>query len=102
MNTLKEYHREQTKLELLQEKNNELLVKNRQMYENCEVFRRENRNLTESNTSLEVRHKSKVRTIVELLLDGALNINDQEVADKLFVDISCIKTMKATIKRERK
>tara|TARA_R110000772_G_scaffold227233_1_gene337946 strand:+ start:898 stop:1206 length:309 start_codon:yes stop_codon:yes gene_type:complete len=102
MSTLKEYHREQTKLELLQKKNDELLVKNRNMYKKCEDFRRKNRNLTESNVSLESRHKSKVRTIVELLIDGALNISDQEVADKLFVDISCIKAMKATIKRERK
>jgi predicted nuclease with TOPRIM domain len=102
MNTLKEYHREQTKLELLQKKNDELLLRNKELSDKCERLRNEKNTLTESRDSLEARHKSKVKAVVELLIDGALNISDQEVADRLFVDASCIKIMKATIKRERK
>ena len=95
MDTLKEYHREESQLKSLQVKNSALSMK-------CEDLRQKNIWITKSRDNLKAKHKSKVKAVVELLVDGFLNINDQEVADRLFVDITCIKNMKATIKRERK
>jgi hypothetical protein len=116
MNTLKEYHRKELELESLHKKNADLMVglelsnkknaslmvKNSALSMKCEDFRRKNRWITDNRDNLKAKHKGKVRTVAELLVDGFLTINDQEVADKLFVDIAYIKNMKATIKRERK
>ena len=94
MHTIKEYHLV-NRIEALTEKNTALSKK-------CELFRKKNIDNKKNIDTLNRKQQTKVKVVVGFLLDGDLKLTDQQVADKLFVDIAYIKNMKSVIRRERK
>ncbi|HHZ70633.1 MAG TPA: hypothetical protein EYN54_10255 [Methylococcaceae bacterium] len=52
--------------------------------------------------TLKSKQQTKVKVVVELIVDGLLKLTDQQAADKLFVDIAYIKNTKSLVRRERK
>ena len=94
MHTIKEYHLVK-RIEALTEKNTALSKK-------CELFRKKNIDNKKNIDTLDRKQQTKVKVVVGFLLDGDLKLTDQQVADKLFVDIAYIKNMKSAIKSERK
>ena len=94
MHTIKEYHLVK-RIEALTEKNTDLSKK-------CELFRKKNIDNKKNIDTLNRKQQTKVKVVVGFLLDGDLKLTDQQVADKLFVDIAYIKNMKSAIRSERK
>ena len=94
MHTIKEYHLVK-RIKALTEKNTALSKK-------CELFRKKNIDNKKNIDTLNRKQQTKVKVVVGFLLDGDLKLTDQQVADKLFVDIAYIKNMKSVIRRERK
>ena len=94
MHTIKEYHLV-SRIEALTEKNTALSKK-------CELFRKKNIDNKKNIDTLNRKQQTKVKVVVGFLLDGDLKLTDQQVADKLFVDIAYIKNMKSVIRRERR
>lgn len=94
MHTIKEYHLAK-RIEVLTEKNTALSKK-------CELFRKKNIDNKKNIDTLNLKQQTKVKVVVGFLLDGDLKLTDQQVADKLFVDIAYIKNMKSAIRSERK
>jgi hypothetical protein len=94
MHTIKEYHLVK-RIEALTEKNTSLSKK-------CELFRKKNIDNKKNIDTLNLKQQTKVKVVVGFLLDGDLKLTDQQVADKLFVDIAYIKNMKSAIRSERK
>ena len=83
-------------------RNEVLKTKNSDLSRKCESFRGKNNTLQCHVDNMKAKQQIKVKVVVGFLLDGDLKLTDQQVADKLFVDIAYIKNMKSVIRRERK
>jgi hypothetical protein len=83
-------------------KNKKVEAKNSALSKKCEEFRLKIYVMETNIYNLKLKQQTKVKVVVELLLDGVLNLTEQEIADKLFVDIAYINNMKSTVRRERK
>lgn len=84
------------------EANNTLKDKNTALSKKCEEFRVKMMSAKKNVENLKDRRQSTVRTVVALKVDGLIDIDDQVIADRCFVDIAYIKNTKSIIKRERK
>lgn len=94
METLAEYHKD-IRIGELSKRNTALSAK-------CEEFRKQLNYARKNVENLKAKQQTKVKVVVELIIDGLLSLTDQQVADKLFVDIAYIKNTKSLVRRERK
>ncbi|HHZ70266.1 MAG TPA: hypothetical protein EYN67_16875 [Flavobacteriales bacterium] len=80
----------------------ELSKKNTALSAKCEMFRKRLICAKKNVETLKSKQQTKVKVVVELIVDGLLKLTDQQAADKLFVDIAYIKNTKSLVRRERK
>jgi DNA-binding NarL/FixJ family response regulator len=102
METLKERGRVYVDLDSLLKNNKELIKKNVELSEDRNKLKNTISKLKKGRENHKSKQTSKTRLVVEMLLDGVLDLTDYEVADRLFISVSCVKTMKSAIRRERK
>ena len=86
----------------LDSNNSKLILRNAALTLRCEKLHNEVAWITRNRDNLKAKHEMKVKTIVGLFIDGVLNLTEQEIADRLFVDVAYVNNIKATIRRERK
>ena len=90
------------KLEREAEKSNRQTARNTALSKKCEMFREKLRTANGEIETLKLKRESKVKFAVGLIIDKLISLTDQQVADRLFVNIAYINNTKSAIKRERK
>ena len=68
----------------------------------CEFFRGKANGLEVSRDKLKETSQSVLRVIINLKLEGLLDIDDQEIANRCFVDLKHVRNTIALIKRQAK
>lgn len=102
MDTIKQYHSQQSKIDSLIKKNGELAKKNSELSAKCEKFRATAAIANKNRDNLKAKHKRSTIMLAELHLDKCLNISTKELADKFFMAESNIKNSISLVKRSRR